>query len=121
VKLSTLPAEATLSLDGHPLPANPYAAKFPLDGVTHKLHAEAPGYLARTITLTPDHDTEMILALDPVRGFHAGPGRGSTSPSTPPSATQGAQPVQTAAPNCHPPYLIDADGIKHFRPECLGQ
>jgi serine/threonine-protein kinase len=120
VKLSTIPADATLSLDGHPLPGNPYPAKFPLDGATHKVHAEAPGYQARTITLTPDHDTEIILALDPVRGFHAGPGRGST-PTAAPSASQAAQ--QTAAPkvNCHPPYLIDADGIKHFRPECLGQ
>src|SRR5258708_6483825 len=61
--LSTTPARATLSLDGHVLPGNPYTATFVVDGASHKIHAEAPGYNARTITISPDRNADFNVML----------------------------------------------------------
>jgi serine/threonine-protein kinase len=120
VALSTTPARASLFLDGRLLPGNPYTATLPLDGAQHRVRAEAPGYFARTVTLAPDHNTEMSIALDPVRG--GPPARPAPAPPPPPPASPPPDP-NAAARNarCSPPYVVDSDGIKRFRPECLAQ
>lgn len=48
------------------------------------------------------------------------------SPSTRPTAKATARgdvhpppPKPTPRPNCNPNYTVDADGIKHFKPECI--
>lgn len=40
----------------------------------------------------------------------------TTAPQT---ATQGAHPPASAAPNCSPNFWVDAEGDKHFKPECF--
>jgi hypothetical protein len=114
VALSATPSRASLFLDGHALPSNPYKATLPTDGSTHRVLAEAVGYATRTVTLTPDHDTDVLLALDPIRSTPA-----------PPTPAPAPAPAETSSPpksnKCNPPYVIDADGIKRFRPECLAQ
>ena len=117
VNLSTIPADASLFLDGHPLPANPYSARLPPDGGTHVVRAEATGYQVRTVTLTADHDTDVILALDATRLT-----RGALKHSPAPIVASAPAPSASAkSNNCSPPYFIGADGIEPgFAPSVWG-
>ncbi len=122
VAFSATPSRATLFLDGHALPSNPYKATMAADGSAHRILAEAAGYAPRTVTLTPDHDTDVLIALDPIVRTGGGPVRPTTPPPQP--VTPPPQPEANTPPKsnrCNPPYIIDADGIKRFRPECLSQ
>jgi serine/threonine-protein kinase len=83
------------------------------------VRAEAPGYFAKTVTLTPDHNTDMTIALDPVRGAPAA--RPAPAPAPPPPSPAPDPNAATKSAKCSPPYVVDADGIKRFRPECLAQ
>jgi serine/threonine protein kinase len=118
LSLSTTPKRATLYLDGHALANNPHSAVVPMDSAVHAVRAEAPGYLPKTVMVTPDHDTDVVVALEPV-AVRVGP---RTTPAAS-SSTQTAAPPNNggnASNNkCNPPYFIDSDGIKKFRPECL--
>ena len=118
VELSANPARAALFLDGHLLPSNPYTTTLPSDGSTHKVYAEAAGYLPRTIPLTADHDADVKIVLDPLR---PGTLRAAAPPAPPPPQPSSEASSQSKSNRCSPPYVIDADGIKHFRPECLAQ
>jgi hypothetical protein len=42
-------------------------------------------------------------------------------PATPPSPAAPASPAaaKPAAPNCNPPYVIDSNGDRQYKPECL--
>jgi hypothetical protein len=49
-----------------------------------------------------------------------------TAPATPPAhspaataATETAHTDENARPGCRPPYVIDPNGIKRVKPECL--
>ncbi len=127
VKLSTVPREAVLFADGQQLPRNPFVATW--TGDTHTVRAEAPGYATRSLVVTPDHDTDVTLALDPIRSFRGYvPSHATTS--TLASSTASPQPPPAPAPNsapvhksdaCNPPFFVDSDGIKRFKPDCLGQ
>jgi serine/threonine-protein kinase len=118
VALSATPPRATLFLDGHALPSNPYKATLAADGSSHRVLAEAAGFAPRTLTLTPDHDTDVVIALDPVRAPPPRPAPAQPPPAQPPSVETSTAPKSN---KCNPPYVIDADGIKRFRPECLAQ
>jgi serine/threonine-protein kinase len=43
------------------------------------------------------------------------PGRSTPHPKSPSPTASAAAP----APNCNPPFTYDADGLKHFKPDCL--
>ncbi len=45
----------------------------------------------------------------------------SVVPATPPSPAAPASPAaaKPAAPNCNPPYVIDSNGDRQYKPECL--
>jgi eukaryotic-like serine/threonine-protein kinase len=59
-----MPTEARLFLDDAPLPGNPSTLKLPRDGASHKLRAEAPGYVAKTELITMSGDVSAQLQLD---------------------------------------------------------
>jgi serine/threonine-protein kinase len=118
VALSAAPPRAILFLDGHALPSNPYKATLPADGSSHRVLAEAAGFAPRTLMLTPDHDTDVVIALDPLRGPPPRPQQAAPPAAAPPPAETTSPPKNN---KCNPPYVIDADGIKRFRPECLAQ
>jgi eukaryotic-like serine/threonine-protein kinase len=128
VDLSTIPRDATLFVNGERLPRNPFTATW--TGDSHVVRAEASGYATRTLMITPDHDTDVILALDPI--LKTDPIRNTVRtprPTTTPGSTASTAPASTSPPAsavhksdaCSPPYFVDADGIKHFKPECLAQ
>jgi serine/threonine-protein kinase len=115
VALSTVPKKATLFLDGDQLATNPYTAVLPKDGATHRVRAEYAGYVARTITLTPDHDTDVVVVLDAIV-YHGGR---AAAAAQAPAAAPPRDSTPPANNKCNPPYYIDAEGIKKYKPECL--
>jgi serine/threonine-protein kinase len=47
------------------------------------------------------------------------PPAGVTSLIGPPAAKSASPPQPTARPNCTPPYVIDSEGDRQYKPECL--
>lgn len=136
ISITVAPAEAVLTIDGSRV-ANPYVAQRPPDKRTHELTVEAPGYVSLQRQVQFDRDLTVVMALAPMPVVQrAAPEVAKEpEPSSPPKALVTAKPISKAhaqkipaakpssAPgeqsNCSPPYLIDAKGIKVFKPECL--
>jgi eukaryotic-like serine/threonine-protein kinase len=116
LKLSALPEHAKLYLDDQPLASNPFKAVIPADHESHAIRAEAPGYASEKKVITFDKDVDLALRLGWAKPAGARPAKA-------PAAAAGAAtaPAASAAPqvSCDPPYLIDENGIRHLRPECL--
>ena len=135
VALKATPAEAKLFLDGVPLPSNPTTKLMAVDGTTHVLRAEAPGFSEGTREFSATSDAAFELALLPVdtdrdhetksktgggvvirRGGARAP---AAAPAAPSAAVTSAPPPTTAAkPDCESPFFLDKDGIRRVRPEC---
>lgn len=64
VAVRVSPLNARVFLDDHPI-ANPFVAVQRRDTSTHRLHAEASGYNARTIDLSFQADAEVEIELSP--------------------------------------------------------
>jgi serine/threonine-protein kinase len=76
-----------------------------------------------TAVLEPPHDPEGHEPSSPVRAPDETSTEVAGSSSALPVALPrpgSARPKHHGAPsNCDPPYAIDSDGIKHFKPECF--
>jgi|GEM_PF-863790 len=128
------PLEAELLLDGKPLGKNPWHAELDASPRKARLEVRAPGYessvqeidvsrdadlsvrLERTASegAAPAPDSRDSKATDPIkRSTHAAP-----RAAPPHAATKPALPAPPAR-NCSPPYVLDADGVKTYKPECL--
>jgi serine/threonine-protein kinase len=128
VTMSSSPRRAVLFLDGRQVPSNPYTIAVPIDGAVHKVRAEAPGYVSRTVAVTPEHDIEVVLPLDafPAHGRPAtqisAPAPVVTASATPPAGESNKSSTNVSTNNgrkCSNQFYIDADGIKRFKAECL--
>ncbi len=101
------PPNARVYVDGAALPKNAQNATFKRDTVTHRLRAEAPGYVTKTELVTFEQSAEVVLQLErvgapalPVRPVRPGP------PSVPPETT--SKPDVPAKPG-RPARPIDTD------------
>jgi eukaryotic-like serine/threonine-protein kinase len=127
------PLEAEILLDGRPVGQNPWHAE--LDATARKAHIEvrAPGYVSnvREVDLTQDADLSVRLeAAPPAPSATAAESHGSKSDPSKHGARSSEKsgvirpsfkPAVPASParNCSPPYVLDADGVKTYKPECL--
>jgi eukaryotic-like serine/threonine-protein kinase len=138
VSIAASPTAATLTLDGVRLPGNPSNGRFPRDDKPHSLLVEADGYVSQTLPLKLNENRSVAVTLVAVP---APPAELPTATSAEPSApsqnrasprpnqgrrpavskppTPGSQPSGAARPNCTPPYTIDANGFKIYKPGCL--
>jgi serine/threonine-protein kinase len=115
VNLSATPAEARLYFDDTALPTNPFFAKMARDGMVHRIHAEAPGYVTASTGILLDRDAAIVLTLEKER--HSEPvGHGAVGRR---SGTVATATAALPKPDCNPPFVIDERGIKKFKPECL--
>jgi serine/threonine-protein kinase len=64
VRFATEPTEAKLFLDDAELPQNPYVAELARDRSTHRLRAEARGYVSRSVVVSLATDTDFVLQLE---------------------------------------------------------
>jgi serine/threonine protein kinase len=65
VRLSAQPSSARFTVDGAPVPSNPYEADVPSDGVVHQIAAQAGGYEPRELPATFDRDVFLDVTLAP--------------------------------------------------------
>jgi serine/threonine-protein kinase len=130
LSISVTPPDALLVIDGLRV-ANPYVAQRHPDKLIHNLIVEAPGYVSLQRQVQFDRDLTVVLALAPIPQ----PTQADVvaEPPQPPTVTPTGQrgrahkaTTKAAAPtsagvqsNCSPPYVIDASGIKSYKPECL--
>ena len=100
------PAFAQLTLDDQSVP-NPYSKWMPMGGAPHKIHAEAAGFVPKTIDSADLTDVPITIVLDPIRGVGPVPVLSATRTTQKPA-------------NCANPFYRDAEGIQHIKPECMG-
>jgi serine/threonine protein kinase len=132
--VSVTPVGASLLLDGRPLGSAPLQRSLVSDSELHELRVEAPGYQPRSQHIWLATNLELQLSLTPL------PAAAKPAPIAPPAEPpiakrpRPARPPPTPAPSppppavprtgpnapgCSPPYYISADGLKHYRRECL--
>ena len=86
--LRVSPSNARVYVDGAALPKSAQGATFKRDLVTHRIRAEAPGYVTKTELVTFEQSAEVTLQLDRVG-----------APALP---AQPARPVRPVAPTVPP-------------------
>lgn len=119
LSLAATPPNAVLFVDDARLPSNPFVENAAPDPNTHKLRAEAPGYIPRTVEFSKVKSIAIVLTLErmaPAKGAASTRAGGAVGTATVPSATAVATDVKQA---CAVPYFIDDQGIKKFKPECM--
>jgi serine/threonine-protein kinase len=110
ISARAFPDSAVLYFDDTKLDGNPATIVRAPDATTHSIRAEAKGYLPRSIQIVVDKGADLVLTLE-----HA-PSAGSRSA---PHPTHTTEPHGAAPPDCNPPYYLDAQGIKKFKPGCI--
>jgi serine/threonine-protein kinase len=138
LRVAVTPESAALYLDDQAIGSGNVSKTLAPDQLDHELRAEAPGFepLRRRVRLDADLDLKLTLQAQPeATEPDALPARAQPRPSVkrppprrpvPPSNAAPARPSTPAvsapapaSPNCSPPYYIGADGLKHYRRECL--
>jgi hypothetical protein len=131
LSINVAPADAVLTIDGSKV-ANPYLAQRSADRLMHTLIVEAPGYTSLQRQVQFDRDLTVVMALAPlpksaqpevISEASQAPVAAATSPrghGHKAAVAKASQPASAAVQgNCSPPYVIDAAGIKTYKPECL--
>jgi serine/threonine-protein kinase len=136
LRVNVTPPDAAVSLDGQRLAGSPLAISVAAADVEHELRAEAEGYEAvtRKLRLTENEALTFELQALPApppskpapvskrRPPRPPPPRPAPPPSPSPSREEpAAEPERNKPPSadCDPPHYIGADGLKHYRRECL--
>jgi len=128
------PLEAEILLDGKPLGQNPWHAELDASARKARLEVRAPGYETSVQEVDVSHDADLSVRLEPLAARNAAPGPDSRDTKATDSIKRSTHAAPKAAPphavtkpaipapparNCSPPYVLDADGVKTYKPECL--
>jgi eukaryotic-like serine/threonine-protein kinase len=116
LRVTAFPGAAKIYLDDQLLPSNPHTQEMPKDAKKHTLRFEAAGYGPEQREVTFERDSEIVVMLPQL----------PQKPPTVESAKPGVKrpPVSgviksTKKPGCDPPFVVDARGVKRYKPECL--
>jgi len=71
LQITAVPTTATIFVDGARIPTNPYTGKVPMDGMGHRVHAEARGYKPAGEIVLFSKDTSITLQLSAINGAGA--------------------------------------------------
>jgi serine/threonine-protein kinase len=121
LSLEATPARARLFFDDEPLDGNPFHGNRPRDKEHHVLRVDAPGYRSRTIPVDLTGPVDTRIDLEPLDVAVSA----KTAVVVRPLPGRVVAPVVTSSPalqlarSCSPPFIIDDNGIKSFKPECL--
>jgi hypothetical protein len=103
VRIAATPPGAQIFVDDVAADANPWVHSAPRDGARHRVRVEADGHEPASFDLAFVDDIDRVVTLVP-----------RASPTKPPARTS---PRPAAA--CDPPFFVDGNGIKTYKPECL--
>jgi serine/threonine-protein kinase len=128
LSVAASPVDAVVSLDGKPAGSNPWTTRLPASGQTARIEVTSPGHrpFTQEVTLLADVSLSVQLeALAPraVAAPEPSASAGRSSKASGKARIVAVQPVAAppaaAKPNCNPPYTLDTEGVKTFKPECL--
>ncbi len=71
LRVTVIPENATVYLDGAKLPSNPFTGKFPVDKIGHRLEASAPEHRPLAQFVLFEKDSQVELKLEPRPGTPA--------------------------------------------------
>ena len=127
-EIRAVPEEAQIALDQRAPAQGRLELVLPLAGTSHVLRVSAPGYVSKVVEFrgadTPPSEIQLERVASP-------PPPRSPEPAKPRRRAEGARTVTgpPAAPpvpssprpkkNCDPNFFLDAQGEKHFKPECF--
>jgi serine/threonine-protein kinase len=103
------PSDAKLFVDDRPVTGNPHRGTYAPDQVTHRVRAEALGYVSRTMETAFDKDIVVKFALDRARA--QGSGRAGAAPAKDAAAPDdGVELVERKEPGTKKPKRkLDSD------------
>jgi serine/threonine-protein kinase len=145
VRITAFPRTATIRLDGAPSSTNPLVVTLPANGERHLLQISAPGYYEREERLVVDGEVDSTVRLIPLPAAAPTLAPAPDVPEAAPPAAEvrprehaatsapsnSAQPRRASAPpsalavrvppepQCDPPDVVDARGIKRFKLACM--
>lgn len=125
IQFRASPAQAKLFIDDQLLPSNPTSKVLPIDGVVHRLRAEAPGYSSGVEEFSVTGDAALAVDLVKAAAPDQPSARGVrhtyrvTKPARAVPPASAAPVVVAPRPACARPFFVDTDGIKKLRPECI--
>jgi hypothetical protein len=132
--LVAAPNDAQILIDGKPVPQNPWTEVVPASSATRMVEVRAPGYQSYTKTVALNSDVELSVRLEPLPAAPIASASAAAAPSSSSTKSSGrirwaagiprssAAPADAAAAakaNCNPPYTLDSDGVKTYKPECF--
>jgi serine/threonine-protein kinase len=119
IEVQALPPGAEIFLDGKRLGSDRFVGALPQADRKVSLEVRANGHLSerKELALTRDMSLQFVLAPDPAVQA------ASASAAIPDSSARLAQTAVRATkkrlPQCNPPYVFAADGVKTYKPECF--
>jgi serine/threonine-protein kinase len=119
LRLTAFPGSAKIYLDGELMPSNPLNKAFHKDEQQHTLRFEAPGHDTEERKLTFEQDSEIVVSLreTPKPVVSAPSATAEKKPSN--GASKPRPVVKKPSVSCDPPFVVDARGVKRYKPECL--
>ena len=97
------------------------ASASPTASAAAPVASSPPPAASSSVTASADPAPRSTASAAP-RAPSQAPRQATASPrpaSAPPHAGSPAPPSSGPAPSCNPPFTYDAQGLKHFKPECL--
>jgi len=101
LRIVARPADALILLDGAELSGNPFAGRFPRDGVAHRVEVRANGYQTRTQTVEFSSDVQLLVTLEQAVRPERAP---RPPPAAPPTASTRATPGKPRALDTSDPW-----------------
>jgi serine/threonine protein kinase len=130
LSITASPPEAQVRFDGKSVDANPWSTRIPPSDRTVRVEVSAAGHRSFTQDVILRADTSLSVQLEalPAAAPEPAPSASVSARSKShvrakvafvPPAPAASPATPTAKSNCVPPYTLDAEGVKTFKPECL--
>jgi eukaryotic-like serine/threonine-protein kinase len=134
VSVAASPVDAVVLMDGKPVGNNPWTTRLVKAERSALIEITAPGYRSFSREVQLSSDVSLSVTLEPQAAASASPPANAGVADAPPSRSgrsrgpKGRPVLAPVAPapaapapkaNCTPPYTLDAEGVKTFKPECM--
>jgi serine/threonine-protein kinase len=119
--ITSNPMGALVILDGRPLGRSPWKGQLPEERRVAKLEIRADGHIPFFKDVSLAENVDLEVQLDKELPASAEPVASTKAPSVGVKTVRPVRGGKTPAKggNCNPPYVLSADGIRVYKPECF--
>ena len=131
-EIRAVPDDAQIALDDRAPASGRLELVLPLAGPSHVLRVSAPGYVSKVVEFHGNDPPPAEIQLERLLRPEAPPsaakprtrvpapsGAGKPAIGKPTPSPAPASVARPKKPNCDPNFFLDAQGEKHFKPECF--